>query len=63
MTGKSLDYPYVARVKLTHRTPLPMREHWKEVVQEPAAVESVPPGPEYEKADTSLSPPLDFFII
>ena len=35
--------------------PLPIREHWEEVVQELAAVGSVPPGPECEEADTSLS--------
>ena len=55
MTRESLNHPYVARVKLTHRTALPMREHWKEVVQEPAVVGSVPLGPECEEANASLS--------
>ena len=59
-TGESLDHPYIARVKLTHRMPLPIREHWEEVVQELAAVGSVPPGPECEEADTSLSPATRF---
>ena len=35
--------------------PLSIREHWKEVVQEPAAVGIVPLGLECEEADTSLS--------
>ena len=60
MTGENLDHPYIARVELTHRTPLPVREHWEEVVQEPAAVGSVPPGPECEEADASLSPTTRF---
>ena len=60
MTGENLDHPYIARVKLTHRTPLPVREHWEEVVQEPAVVGSVPPGPECEEADASLSPTTRF---
>ena len=55
MTRESLNHPYVARVKLTHGTPLPMREHWKEVVQEPAVVGSVPLDPECEEANASLS--------
>ena len=52
MTGEQLDHPYIARVELTHRTALPVREHWEEVVQEPAAVGIVSPGPEL-----SLLPP------
>ena len=32
MTGESLDHLYMARVELTHRTPLPVREGWMEVV-------------------------------
>ena len=59
-TGGSLDHPYVARVELTHGTPLPVREHWKEVVQEPAVVRSVSPGPECEEANTSLFPTTRF---
>ena len=43
--GKSLDHPYVARVELTHGTPLSIRECWEEVVQEPAVVGVVPLGP------------------
>ena len=38
-----------------------MREHWKEVVQEQAAVELVSLGPEHEEADTSLFPATRFF--
>ena len=56
MTGKSLDHPYVARVELTHRMPLPVKEGWLEVVQEPAAVGIVPLGPEHEEANNLLSP-------
>ena len=51
MTGESLDHLYMARVKLTHRTPLPVREGWMEVVQEPAAIGLVPLGPEHEEAN------------
>ena len=60
MTGESLDHPYMARVELTHGTPLPVREGWKEVVQEPAAVGIVPPGPEHEEANDPLSPATRF---
>ena len=60
MTGKSLDHPYVARVGLTHGTLLLVRGHWEEVVQEPAAVGIVPPCPECEEADASLSPTTRF---
>ena len=38
MTGKSLDHPYIARVELTHGTPLPVRKCWEEAVQELAVV-------------------------
>ena len=41
-------------VELTHRTPLPVREHWKEIVQELAAVGSVPSGPECEEANAGI---------
>ena len=62
MTGESLDHPYIARVELTHGTPLPMREHWKEVVQEQAVVGSVPLGPEHEEANDPLSPTTRFLL-
>ena len=55
MTGKSLDHPYMARVELTHGTPLLVREGWMEVVREPAVVGLVPPGPEHEEANNPLS--------
>ena len=55
MTGESLDHLYVARVELTHETPLLVREGWMEVVQELAAVGIVPPGPEHEEANNLLS--------
>ena len=58
-TGENLDHPYVARVELTHRMPLPVREQWKEVVQEQAAVGEVPPGPEC-KEDDPLTPATRF---
>ena len=60
MTGESLDHPYVARVALTHGTPLPVREGWMEVVQEPAVAENILPGPEHEEANNSLSPATRF---
>ena len=60
MTGKSLDHPYVARVELTHGTPLPVREGRTEVVQEPAAVGLVSLGPEREEANNPLSPATRF---
>ena len=60
MTGESLNHPYIARVELTHGTPLPVKEHWKEVVQELAAIGLVPPGPEHEETDASLSPATRF---
>ena len=60
MTGESLDHPYIARVELTHGTPLPVREHWEEVVQEQAAVGIVPLGPECEEANDPLSPAIRF---
>ena len=50
----------MARVELTHGTPLPVREGWMEVVQEPAAVGLVPPGPECEEANDPLSPTTRF---
>ena len=55
MIGEGLDHSYVARVELTHRTPLPVREHWEEVVQEPAVVGEVFPGPGCEKADNPFT--------
>ena len=55
MTGENLDHPYMARVELTHRTPLPVREGWMEVVQEQAAVGDIPLSPECEEADDPLS--------
>ena len=60
MTGESLDHLYVARVELTHGTPLLVREGWMEVVQEPAVVGLVPPGPEHEEANNPLSPTTRF---
>ena len=59
-TGEQLGHPYIARVKLTHETVLPVRECWKEVVQEPAAVGSVPLGPECEEVIDLLSPTTRF---
>ena len=44
-TGENLDHLYVARVELTHRTLLPVREQWEELVQEQAAVGEVPLAP------------------
>ena len=58
-TGESLNYPYIARVKLMHRASLPVREQWEEVVQEPAAVGEVPPGPGCEE-DDPLTPATRF---
>ena len=58
-TGENLDHPYMARVELTHRTPLPVREQWEEVVQEQAAVGEVPPGPGHEE-DDPLTPTTRF---
>ena len=60
MTGESLDHLYIARVELTHRTALPVREGWTEVVQELAVVGLVPPGPEHEEANDPLSPATRF---
>ena len=60
MTGESLDHLYVARVELTHGTPLPVREGWIEVVQELAVVGLVPLGPEHEEANDPLSPTTRF---
>ena len=60
MTGENLDHPYMARVELTHRTPLPVREGWMEVVQEQAAVGDIPLSPECEEADDPLSPATRF---
>ena len=60
MTGESLDHLYIARVELTHGTALPVREGWTEVVQEPAVVGLVPPGPEHEEANDPLSPATRF---
>ena len=62
---QSVDHPtwlvasltsHIAWVELTHGTPLPVREHWEEVVQEWAVVGSVPLDPECEEADDPLSP-------
>ena len=50
----------MARVELTHGTPLLVREGWTEVVQEPAVVALVPPGPECEEANDPLSPATRF---
>ena len=55
MTGENLDHPYVARVELTHRTPLLVREGWMEVVQEQAVVGDIPLSSEREEADDLLS--------
>ena len=60
MTGEQLNHPYIARVKLTHGTVLPVRECWEEVVQEPAAVGIVPLGPEHEEVIDLLSPATRF---
>ena len=60
MTGEQLDHLYIARVKLIHGTALPVREHWEEVVQEPAVVENIPPGPECEEIINLLSPATRF---
>ena len=59
MTGENLDHPYMARVELTHRMPLLVREQWKEVVQEQAAVGEVPLGPGREE-DNPLTPTTRF---
>ena len=59
-TGEQLNHPYIARIKLTHGTALPVREHWEEVVQELAAVGIVPPGPECEEVINLLSPTTRF---
>ena len=58
-TGENLDHPYVARVELTHRTPLLVRDQWEEVVQEQAVVGEVPPGPGCEE-DNPLTPATRF---
>ena len=50
----------MARVELTHRTPLPVREGWMEVVQKPAAVGNLPPDPEHEEVIDLLSPATRF---
>ena len=55
MTGEHLNHPYIARVKLTHGTAFPVREHWEEVVQELAVVGIVSPGPEREEVIEPLS--------
>ena len=60
MTGEHLDHPYIARVKLTHGTALPVGEHWEEVVQELAVVGNVPLGPEHEEVIDLLSPATRF---
>ena len=54
-TGEYLDHLYIARVKLTQGTVLPVRECWEEVVQEPAVVGNIPPGPEHEEVIDLLS--------
>ena len=59
-TGESLNHPYMARVEPTHGTPLLVREGWTEVVQELAAVEIVPLGPEHEEVINLLSPATRF---
>ena len=53
MTGEQLDHPYITRVKLTHGTALPVREHWEEV-QEQAVVGNVPLGLECEEVISTL---------
>ena len=58
-TGENLDHLYVARVELTHRTLLPVREQWEEVVQELAVVGEVPLGPGHEE-DDPLTPATRF---
>ena len=58
MTGDQLDHPYITRVKLTHGTALPVREHWEEVVQELAVVGNIPPDPEHEEVIDLLSPAI-----
>ena len=50
----------MARVKLTHGMPLPVREGWTEVVQEPAVVGDIPLGLEREEANDPLSPATRF---
>ena len=54
MTGKQLVHPYITRVELTHRTALPVREHWEEV-QEWVAVENIPLDLEHEEVINLLS--------
>ena len=49
----------MARVELTHGMPLPVREQWEEVVQEPAVVGEVPLGPGCEE-DDPLTPATRF---
>ena len=58
-TGENLDHLYMARVELTHGTPLPVREQWEEVVQEQAVVGGVPLGPGCEE-DDPLTPATRF---
>ena len=58
-TGENLGHPYVARVELTHGTPLLVREQWEEVVQELAVVGEVPLGPGHEE-DDPLTPATRF---
>ena len=59
-TEESLDHPYIARVELTHGTPLSVRECWEEVVQELAVVGIVSLGPECEEVIDPLSPTTRF---
>ena len=59
-TGEQLDHLYITRVELTHGTALPVRECWEEVVQDPAVVGIVPPGPEHEEVIDLPSPTTRF---
>ena len=58
-TGEQLDHPYIARAEPTHRTSLPVREHWEEI-QEQAVVGNVPLGLEHEEVIDPLSPATRF---
>ena len=60
MTREHLNHLYITRVELTHRTALPVRECWEEVVQEPAVVGNVLLGPEHEEVIDLLSPATRF---
>ena len=60
MTREHLNHLYITRVELTHRTVLPVRECWEEVVQEPAVVGNVLLGPDCEEVIDHLSPTTRF---